>query len=170
MPKCQCNFNFFLISKTTMKNHILSSLLWLSNIHSFSTSYQFNDSYLLPMAKPEVEFSLLSKCAWFIKQHLMLSLPSPSPDLSKCLFLRHYSIFLLSTFLNIGEGNSNSLQYSCLENPMDRGMWQAYGPRSREEMDTTEWPHVFLNISKDLPSVCLLNNVGRKEWPFILKR
>ena len=24
-----------------------------------------------------------------------------------------------------GEGNGNSLQYSCLENPMDRGDWQA---------------------------------------------
>ena len=24
-----------------------------------------------------------------------------------------------------GEGNGNSLQYSCLENPMDRGTWQA---------------------------------------------
>ena len=24
-----------------------------------------------------------------------------------------------------GEGNGNSLQYSCLENPMDRGIWQA---------------------------------------------
>ena len=24
-----------------------------------------------------------------------------------------------------GEGNSNSLQYSCLENLMDRGAWQA---------------------------------------------
>ena len=24
-----------------------------------------------------------------------------------------------------GEGNSNPLQYSCLENPMDRGTWQA---------------------------------------------
>ena len=23
-----------------------------------------------------------------------------------------------------GEGNDNSLQYSCLENPMDRGAWQ----------------------------------------------
>ena len=28
-----------------------------------------------------------------------------------------------------GEGNSNQLQYSCLENPMDRGAWQAiYSP------------------------------------------
>ena len=25
----------------------------------------------------------------------------------------------------IGEGNGNPFQYSCLENPMDRGAWQA---------------------------------------------
>ena len=24
-----------------------------------------------------------------------------------------------------GEGNTNPLQYSCLENPMDRGAWRA---------------------------------------------
>ena len=24
-----------------------------------------------------------------------------------------------------GEGNGNPLQYSCLENPIDRGAWQA---------------------------------------------
>ena len=27
--------------------------------------------------------------------------------------------------LLVGEGNSNPLQYSCLENPMDGGAWQA---------------------------------------------
>ena len=26
---------------------------------------------------------------------------------------------------HIGEGNGNPLQYSCLENPMDRGAWWA---------------------------------------------
>ena len=26
---------------------------------------------------------------------------------------------------SLGEGHGNSLQYSCLENPMDRGTWQA---------------------------------------------
>ena len=26
---------------------------------------------------------------------------------------------------SLGEGNGNSLQYSCLENPMDRGAWRA---------------------------------------------
>ena len=25
----------------------------------------------------------------------------------------------------LGEGNGNPIQYSCLENPMDRGAWQA---------------------------------------------
>ena len=27
-----------------------------------------------------------------------------------------------------GEGNGNPLQYSCLENPLDRGAWQDYSP------------------------------------------
>ena len=26
---------------------------------------------------------------------------------------------------SLGEGNGKPLQYSCLENPMDRGAWQA---------------------------------------------
>ena len=26
---------------------------------------------------------------------------------------------------SLGEGNDNSLQYSCLEKPMDKGAWQA---------------------------------------------
>ena len=36
-----------------------------------------------------------------------------------------------------GEGNGNPLQYSCLENPMDRGAWQAI-VHSVAELDTTE--------------------------------
>ena len=34
-----------------------------------------------------------------------------------------------------GGGHGNPLQYSCLENPMDRGGWQAAVHR---ELDTTE--------------------------------
>ena len=42
-----------------------------------------------------------------------------------------------------GEGNGNPLQYSCLENPMDRGAWWAEelgGPQStgHKESDMTE--------------------------------
>ena len=36
-----------------------------------------------------------------------------------------------------GEGNGNSLQYSCLENPMDTGAWQATVHRVTKS-DTTE--------------------------------
>ena len=37
-----------------------------------------------------------------------------------------------------GEANGNPLQYSCLENPMDRGAWQGYSPRGCKELDTAE--------------------------------
>ena len=36
-----------------------------------------------------------------------------------------------------GEGNGNPLQYSCLENPMDGGVWQATVHRDAKELDTT---------------------------------
>ena len=37
-----------------------------------------------------------------------------------------------------GEGNGNSLQYSCLENSMNRGVWQATVHGVAEELDKTE--------------------------------
>ena len=37
-----------------------------------------------------------------------------------------------------GEGRGNPLQYSCLENPMDRGAWWATIPVVTE-LDMTEW-------------------------------
>ena len=37
-----------------------------------------------------------------------------------------------------GEGNENSLQYSCLGNSMDRGAWGRYSPWGHTELDTTE--------------------------------
>ena len=42
-----------------------------------------------------------------------------------------------------GEGNGNPLQYSCLENPMDRGAWQATvhgGKRVGHELATKPPP------------------------------
>ena len=37
------------------------------------------------------------------------------------------------------EGNGNPLQYSCLENPMDRGTWWATVHGVAKESDKTEW-------------------------------
>ena len=31
----------------------------------------------------------------------------------------------VKTHVTVGEGNGTPLQYSCLENPMDGGAWQA---------------------------------------------
>ena len=37
-----------------------------------------------------------------------------------------------------GEGNGNPLQYSCLGNPMDRGVWWTQVHGVTKELDTTE--------------------------------
>ena len=49
-----------------------------------------------------------------------------------------------------GEGNGNPLQYSCLENPMDSGAWQATVYESQEsdmteQLSTPEVEGIFLN-------------------------
>ena len=36
-----------------------------------------------------------------------------------------------------GEGNSNPLQYSCLENPIDRGVWKVPVHEVTKELDMT---------------------------------
>ena len=38
-----------------------------------------------------------------------------------------------------GEGNGNPLQYSCLEDSMDRGSLGGYSPWGHKEFDITEW-------------------------------
>ena len=37
-----------------------------------------------------------------------------------------------------GEGHGNPLQYSCLENSIDKGSWQATGHGLAKELDRTE--------------------------------
>ena len=46
-----------------------------------------------------------------------------------------------------GEGKGNPLQYSCLENPMDRGAWQAIVHGVTKESDITE--QLTLSLSKN---------------------
>ena len=52
---------------------------------------------------------------------------------------------------SFGEGNGNPLQYSCLENSMDREAWQAtvYGvTKSQTQLSTHEHPrtHTFSGL------------------------
>ena len=46
-----------------------------------------------------------------------------------------------------GEGSDNPLQYSCLENPMDRRSLVGYSPWGCEELDTTERLHFHFSLS-----------------------
>ena len=49
----------------------------------------------------------------------------------------------------IGEGNGNPLQYSCLENPGDRGAWWAavYGvAQSRTPLSDSKWNEDHLSL------------------------
>ena len=50
-----------------------------------------------------------------------------------------------------GEGNGNPLQYSCLENPMDRGAWWATVPGVAESQ------------------TCLFNNQFSFLWTYTQK-
>ena len=43
-----------------------------------------------------------------------------------------------------GEGNGNPLHYSCLENPMDGGAWQATRSWGHKESDMTGQLSTFL--------------------------
>ena len=40
-------------------------------------------------------------------------------------FIRHLTVNAIPLDIAFGEGNGHPLQYSCLENPMNRGAWWA---------------------------------------------
>ena len=52
---------------------------------------------------------------------------------------------VLGLGISPGEGNGNPLQYSCLENSMDRGAWQA-SVHEFIELDAIEHVSIILSI------------------------
>ena len=54
-----------------------------------------------------------------------------------------------------GEGNGNLLQYSCLENPMDRGAWETTVYAS-QELDMTEWLSTHIQSSYQASRMALM--------------
>ena len=67
-----------------------------------------------------------------------LGLPTSAPTLVKIPGRKACLHHLTGLGRSLGGGHGNPLQDSCLENPMDRGAWQATGSMGLPELDTTE--------------------------------
>ena len=76
-----------------------------------NSSVQFNSSVLSDSLPPHRQ------------QHARL--PCPSPTSGACSNSCPLSRWCHPTISSLGEGNGNPFQYSCLENPRDRGAWWA---------------------------------------------
>ena len=48
-----------------------------------------------------------------------------------------------------GEGNGNPLQYSCLENPKDRGAWQVHSMGCKSRTRLSNWTTYYLPAIND---------------------
>ena len=71
-------------------------------------------------------------------------------------------------FLTSGEGNGNSLQYSCLENPVDGGAWWAAVHRVTQSRTQLKRLSVHACIGEGninpLQCSCLENPRNREAW------
>ena len=77
-----------------------------------------------------------------LKYHLMIQMVKNLPAMREDLGL------ISGSGRFPGEGNGNPLQYSCLENSMDRGALACYSPWGHTEYDTTEGliPHFTVKL------------------------
>ena len=67
-----------------------------------------------------------------------------------------------------GEGNGSPLQYSCLENPVDRGAWWAAVHRVEQSWTRLKWLSTHARIGEgngnSLQCSCLENPRDRGAW------
>ena len=85
--------------------------------------------------------------------------PGGSDSKRICLQFRRLA-FMPGSGRSAGERNSNPLQYSCLESPMDRGAWQATVHGVRRGLDTTEQLTLSLPLNLVWPSVIFLASLS----------
>ena len=66
----------------------------------------------------------------------------------------------------IGEGNGTLLQYSCLENPMDRGAWKAavhWVTEGQTQLSEFTFTFHFHALEKEMENVLAWRIPGRGE-------
>ena len=172
----------FTICCVQLLNHVwLSASLWTA-AHQTSLSFTISQSLLKLMSIESVmPFNhFILSCPLLLLLLIFPSIRVFSSELAFCirwpnigasasasvLLMNIQGYFPLGLFPFIRrfrEGNGNPLQYSCLENPMDRTGHVAlvgYSPWGRKESDMTEW----------LVLTCLYRLLGRilavskKEW------
>ena len=87
-----------------------------------------------------------------------------------CFLLKKKKFILDWSIVDYGEGNGTPLQYSCLENPMDGGAWQAavHGvTKSRTRLSDFTFPFHFHALEKETAthsSVLPGESQGRGAW------
>ena len=68
--------------------------------------------------------SILFKCFFIYLYFFSMGFPGGSDSKESACSVGDTGL-MSESGRSLGEGNGNSLQYSCLENPMDGGAWQA---------------------------------------------
>ena len=132
--------------------------LLTSVLSVFSISFFPHHLYCPSFSSPEyacrhmcVACVFESKCGWGLR-----FLGGASGRESACPCRRHRDVGSIPGLeKSPGGGNGTSLQYLCLENPMDRGAWQAtvHGftksqTRLSTQVHTVCWPRDHLNVTK----------------------
>ena len=113
-------------------------------LHSMSVSGTYQHLHVLfhPSSSIHLYFPQISECALKNTQYIVINKSDRASCLIefinarflkilffKCIYILMYPYWMLTTIKYVkyifGEGNGNPLQYSCLENPRDRGAWWA---------------------------------------------
>ena len=107
---------------------------------------QFQVSHPVTVAEERKEIISVFGC--------LLWMSTPLPETSQQT-LPHFSLTINCPYLHIslGEGNGTPLQYSCLENPMDREAWWAvvHGvTRSRTQLSDFTFTFHFHALQKEM--------------------
>ena len=110
-------------------NHLILSLPFSSCLHSFPVSRSFPVSQLFARGGQNIGASASATVLWrnnsWCTEELMYSLSSDGSDNKESASSVGDPGSIAGLRRSPGEENGYPLQYSCLENPMDWGAWQA---------------------------------------------